>query len=126
MLIQRIAFEEQVAISEETEKPVIIHCVRAWDELLSVQKKLKPRMPWLVHGFRGNRELAGQLLAKGMYLSLWFDFALKPESGELLRSLPINRIFLATDLDLDVDELKTSLLNNFKSFFNYDSLLTTG
>jgi len=38
MLIQRIAFEEQVAISEETEKPVIIHCVRAWDELLSVQK----------------------------------------------------------------------------------------
>ncbi len=142
MLIQRIAFEEQIAISEEIGKPVVIHCVRAWDQLLSVQKKLKPRMPWLVHGFRGNRELAGQLLAKGMYLSLWFDFALKPESGKLLRSLPINRIFLETDgaeadirniyikvakdLDLDVDELKTSLLNNFKSFFNYDLQLTIG
>jgi TatD DNase family protein len=142
MLIQRIAFEEQIAISEETEMPVIIHCVRAWDELLSVQKKLKPRMPWLVHGYRGNRELAGQLLAKGMYLSLWFDFALRSESKELFRYLPINRIFLETDgaeadirniyfkvakdLDIDLDDLKTSLLNNFKSFFNYDSLLTTG
>ena len=142
MPVQRIAFEEQIAISEETEKPVVIHCVRAWDELLSVQKELKPRMPWLVHGFRGNRELAGQLIAKGMYLSFWFDFALRPESKELLRYLPINRIFLETDgaeadirniyfkvakdLDIDVDDLKTSLLNNFKSFFNYDSLLTTG
>jgi TatD DNase family protein len=142
MLIQRTAFEEQIAISEETEKPVVIHCVRAWDELLSAKKKLKPRMSWLVHGFRGNRELAGQLLAKGMYLSLWFEFALRPESKELLRYLPTDRIFLETDgaeadirniyfkvakdLDIDIDELKTRLLNNFKSFFNYDSLLTTG
>ena len=72
--LQRKVFEEQVAISEELKKPVVIHCVRAWDELLAVHKKLKPKMPWLIHGFRGNTELAAQLLSKGMYLSFWFDF----------------------------------------------------
>ena len=132
--LQRIAFEEQIAISEETSKPVVIHCVRAWDELLSVQKRIKPKMPWLVHGFRGNKELADQLLSKGMYLSFWFDFVLRPESRELLRHLPVNRIFLetdgaevdirkiydkaASDIDISVDELKLLILRNFKDFFS--------
>jgi TatD DNase family protein len=131
--LQRIAFEEQIAISEETRKPVVIHCVRAWDELFAVHKRLKPEMPWLIHGFRGNVELATQLLSKGMYLSFWFDFVLRMESSDLLKSLPPNRIFLETDgadvdirtiykkvavdLDLSVDELKLLILKNFNAFF---------
>jgi TatD DNase family protein len=131
--LQRMAFEEQIAISEETRKPVVIHCVRAWDELLSVKKKLKPKMPWLVHGFRGNMELAAQLLSKGMYLSFWFDFVLRPESRDLLRRLPADRIFLetdgadvdiravyakvASDLKISVDKLKSIVLSNYDNFF---------
>jgi TatD DNase family protein len=131
--LQRKVFEEQVIISEEIRKPVIIHCVRAWDELLAAKKKLKPRMPWLIHGFRGNPELAGQLLSKGMYLSFWFEFVLRPESGNLLRNMPNDRIFLETDgADVDIraiyhkvasdrsqniDELKSDILNNYKAFF---------
>jgi len=127
--LQRTVFEKQVVISEKLKLPVVIHCVRAWDELLSVQKKLKPKMPWLVHGFRGNVELALQLLSKGMYLSFWFDFVLRPQSGNLLKQLPSDRIFLETDgaevdirtiyskvandLDMTVDSLKLLILKNF-------------
>ena len=127
--LQRTAFEEQIIISEKISKPIVIHCVRAWDELLAVYKKIKPKMPWLIHGFRGNVELASQLLTKGFYLSFWFDFILRPESKELLKQLPADRIFLetdgadvdiksiynkvATDLDLSVDELKSIILKNF-------------
>jgi Mg-dependent DNase len=133
--LQRQTFEEQVMISEEIKKPVIIHCVRGWDELLSVQKRLRPKMPWLVHGFRGNPELAGQLLSKGMYLSFWFEFVLRPESAALLRALPLERIFLETDgadvdikhiydkvaadLGMSVDELKAIILKNYNAFFNH-------
>jgi TatD DNase family protein len=132
--LQRRAFEEQIAISEEIKKPVVIHCVRAWDELLPEHKKLKPEMPWLVHGFRGNIELAKQLLSRGMYLSFWFDFVVRPESSQLLKRLPEDRIFLetdgagvdirtiyakvATDLDHSVDELKSIILANFNKIFN--------
>ncbi len=82
--LQRIVFEEQVNMAESHMKPLVIHCVRAWDELLSVQKKHKPAMPWMVHGFRGSVALARQLLQKGMYLSLWFDFVLRNESARLV------------------------------------------
>ncbi len=132
--LQRKAFGEQVNISEELEKPLIIHCVRAWEELLSVHKKLKPKMPWLVHGFRGKRELALQLISRNMYLSFWFDFIMRPESSELVRSLPLERIFLesdgagidirdlykkvAADLELEQDALKDQIMRNFVQFFN--------
>ena len=131
--LQRKVFEEQITISEELNKPVVIHCVRGWDELLSVHKKLKPKMQWLIHGFRGNVELASQLLSKGMFLSFWFDFVLRPESAGLLRALPEDRIFLETDgADVDirdiykkvaddkgipVEELKRMILCNYKEFF---------
>jgi TatD DNase family protein len=131
--LQRKTFEEQVIISEEYKKPVIIHCVRAWDELLLAHKKLSPEMPWLIHGFRGNIKLAAQLLSKGMYLSFWFDFITRSESAELLRNIPSDRIFLETDgaeiniediyrkvsidLNLSVEELKSVILSNFKAFF---------
>jgi TatD DNase family protein len=134
MDIQHTAFKMQVLISEEIKKPVVVHCVKAWDELLPVHKKLQPEMPWLIHGFRGKYELAMQLLSKGMYLSFWFDFVMRPESSNLLRSLPPGRIFLETDgaevdirdiyrkvsddLGLTVDELKSILHTNFKEFFN--------
>lgn len=134
--LQRRSFEKQIAISEEIKKPIIIHCVRAWEELFAIHKKFHPKMPWLVHGFRGKVELAGQLLSKGMYLSFWFDFVIRSESAPLLRSLPKDRIFLetdgadvdikviyekvASDLDISIDELKSIILTNFNNFFKYD------
>jgi TatD DNase family protein len=131
--LQRKTFEEHIYIAEEHKKPVVIHCVRAWDELFQVHKKLKPKMPWLVHGFRGKADLAQQLIAKGMYLSFWFDFILRPESTNLIKNLPVDRIFLETDgadvdikdiyntvskdLSITVDKLKTTIFLNFNKLF---------
>jgi TatD DNase family protein len=131
---QTRAFEAQVIISEAIRKPLFIHCVRAWDELMPAHKRLRPKMPWLIHGFRGNVELAMQLLSKGMFLSFWFDFVIRPESSGLLRSVPKEKIFFETDgadtdirtiydkvagdLDMGVDELKSIMLANYNKFFN--------
>jgi TatD DNase family protein len=130
---QTRAFEAQVIISEEIRKPLFIHSVRAWDDLLPAHKRLRPKMPWMIHGFRGNVELAKQLLSKGMYLSFWFDFIMRPESTKLLRSLPREKIFFETDgadvdirtiynkvaidLDMSVADLKNVFLRNYKEFF---------
>jgi len=131
--LQEAAFEEQVKIAREHSKPVFIHCVRAWDELLSVRKRLGENEPWIVHGFRGKKELAYQLISKNMFISFWFDFIIRPESSELIGSLPVERIFLETDgsgedirliynkvaadLRITVDDLKDQIFENYKRNF---------
>jgi len=132
--LQRIAFEEQVTIAGEHNKPVVIHCVKAWEELFRAHKRLKPSLPWLVHGFRGNKDLAAQLISKNMFLSFWFNFIIRPEAAKLIKGLPAERIFLETDgsgvdikdiyskvsadLEMTVEKLKRIIYNNFNEFFN--------
>lgn len=48
---------------------MIIHCVKAWDELIALKRALLPKMPWVIHGFRGNAQLAKQLIREGFFLS---------------------------------------------------------
>jgi TatD DNase family protein len=131
--LQSKVFVEQVHIAEELRKPLIIHCVKGWDDLLVAHKYLKPKMPWMIHGFRGSIEQANQLLSKGFYLSFWFDYALRKESSGLFRSLPKEKLFLetdgadvdirdiykkvASDLEMTVDALKSRILTNFNEFF---------
>lgn len=131
--LQKEAFEEQAAIAEKRNFPVFIHCVRAWDELMASHKKMRPVKPWLLHGFRGKKELAMQLISKGMYISFWFEFIMRPESSDLVRNLPADRIFLETDgsgteirliykkvaadLNVDVTKLKEQIFTNYKKLF---------
>lgn len=131
--LQTTVFEAQALLSEKLRKPLIIHCVRAWDELLASRKKLKPSMPWMIHGYRGKVKQAVQLLEKGFWLSIWFEYALRPESAELFASLPSDRIFLETDgadvnimdiyekvsrdMNIDVAKLKSQMISNYKTFF---------
>jgi TatD DNase family protein len=131
--LQTEVFEKQVLISKKLGKPLIIHCVRSWEELVASHKKMKPVQPWMIHGFRGKIQLAEQLIARGLYLSIWFEFVLRPESAGLLRAIPRNRLFLETDgadvdirdiyrkvsvdLNMSVDELKALLFFNFVEFF---------
>ncbi len=95
-------FEKQVLIAEKVQKPVIIHCVRAWVELLEVRKRVKPSVPWAIHGFRGQSEIAKQLLSSGLYLSFGPE-TLNASEGlqEAIRIVPLDRIFIETD-DADV------------------------
>ncbi len=137
--IQKAVFHEQLKIAGEFNKPLVIHCVRAWNELLEAHRDEKPETPWLVHGFRGKKDLAFQLIRRGMYLSFWFDFVVRPESSELLKSLPPERMFLETDgapvdirdiytkvaadLGMSVDRLKEQIMNNYMMLFMKNHML---
>lgn len=75
--VQIEAFRAQITIAEEVKKPMVIHCVKAFDELLALRKELteqchregRAAQPWVIHGFRGKPEQAKQLMAKGLLLS---------------------------------------------------------
>lgn len=101
MELQVKIFERQVALSEDCRLPLIIHCVKAVDELLAVKKRLAALQPWIWHGFRGKSEQASQLLRHGFYLSLGEHY-----SQEAMRAIPASRLFLETDESaLDISDI---------------------
>jgi len=51
--IQKEILSQQLAMAKGSGKPVVIHCVRAWDAILAAKDKFSPSLPWAVHGFRG-------------------------------------------------------------------------
>ena len=63
MTIQTTVFRQEVALAEKQGLPMIIHCVKAYNELMQLKKELHPRQPWIIHGFRGKKNVAVDLLA---------------------------------------------------------------
>lgn len=68
--VQRQWLLRHISLSEELGKPLIIHVVKGLDTIMQLKKQLKPRQPWIWHGFRGKPEMARQLTDAGIFLSL--------------------------------------------------------
>ena len=66
-------------LAEKLHKPLILHIVRAWAEILALHKELRPTVPWIIHGFRGKPALARQLTAAGFHLSTLPSTPLPPD-----------------------------------------------
>ena len=85
-------FKEHIVLSENIKKPVIIHCVKAWDELIKVKRELKPSQLWIIHGYRGKPGLTKMLVREGFYFSVGENINI-----DSMQFIPINRMFCETD-----------------------------
>ena len=92
MGLQRELFNLHARLADDLGKPLIIHCVRAWNDLLQARRDMDPHAPWIVHGFRGKPELARQLTDAGMYISLGERF--NPATAPVI---PPERLLVETD-----------------------------
>lgn len=92
-------FEEMIRLSESYHKPMIIHCVRAYSEIIGMRKKTKAIMPWVVHGFNSSVETMQQLLRHDMYISLGeILYRNENQAVEILNNIPSDKLFLETDV----------------------------
>lgn len=90
--LQEDIFRREIALAESYRLPLVIHCVKAFNELLQLKKEMQPHQPWVIHGFRGKMELAEMCLRQGCYLSFGPKFQ---ESA--LKKVPIDRLLIETD-----------------------------
>lgn len=102
MAFQIEVFEKQIALAEKYQKPLVLHLVAAFDELIEIKKRLKIRVPIIIHGFSKNEQLAKQLLENGFYLSfgkyLLRSRSFGTELKEVFQAVPNDRFFLETDM----------------------------
>ena len=96
--LQQSIFERQLALAEKFNKPVVIHCVAAFQELIEIKKRLKISVPMIVHGFSKKVELAKQLIDNGFYVSFGKNLLRNPELESVFQSIPNDRFLLETDL----------------------------
>ena len=105
--VQRRIFEKQVDIAEIADLPVILHVVRAFNEMIEFMKSHKPSVPMIIHGYNGSREMARELVKAGFLIS--FGEAIAGEQSKIVESLievPVENLFLETDEgDLDIREI---------------------
>lgn len=138
LTLQTAAFISQTTLASQLGKPLIIHCVRAFNELIQIKQSTpNTQIPWIIHGFSGKPALANQLLKHGFYLS--FGAALlnpRSHANEALGVTPADRLFLETDTaeqtidviyasaakmrGLDIASLQRQILSNFKRVFLND------
>ncbi|MFN8356754.1 MAG: TatD family hydrolase [Spirosomataceae bacterium] len=129
--MQEKIFIAQLKWAEHLQKPVIIHCVKAFPELIAIKKQVKPTVPLIIHGFNNNLIILEQLLKNGFYFSL--GAALRhpgSNASQSIKRIPIERLFLETDdqnvpilaifavaserLNCSVEELKAQCWQNFQ------------
>ncbi len=92
--IQIPVFKEHITLSEKLNKPLIIHCVKAWEELIQIRQECNPTQPWIIHGYRGKPELTKRLINEGFLFSVGDE--INVESVEII---PIESLFCETDED---------------------------
>ena len=92
MELQTAVFKQEAALAEDSSLPLIIHCVKAFNELVQLKKEISPRQPWIIHGFRGKLPLALDCIQHGFYLSIGSHF-----QENALKAIPLERLFIETD-----------------------------
>jgi TatD DNase family protein len=85
---------KQILLANQVGKPLIIHCVRAYQECIAMLKEAQ--VPVLIHGFNKNLSLAHSLLKQGYFLSIG-KAIFNPHFTATFEQLPIEQLFFETD-----------------------------
>jgi TatD DNase family protein len=135
--VQMSAWISHYNLAQTHKLPLIIHCVKAYYDLVPFCKRSS--VPMLFHGYRGNLEITQTLLdCEPVWFSFGKDLLSRPQSRGIFAEIPVSRILLETDksglpiariyeeagalLDLSLDDLQVEMKKNAIRFFGEKAL----
>lgn len=134
--IQEDVFNRQIELANERNKPLIIHCVRRFSQLIPLKKKAK--VPMIVHGFNKRKTVGEELQKHQFYLSFGKTVLHHVNLQQFVKDFPLEKLFLETDDDdfnlqelyqkvaelkgITIEELQEKIEENLK-IFNISTLL---
>lgn len=104
MIPTSLALQQQllvihIEVANQLQKPLIVHCVRAHNELIALLKKHKPKWGGVIHAFSGSYEIAQQYVDLGFYLgvggTITYERAQKTRAA--VTKIPLDCLVLETD-----------------------------
>ena len=94
--MQIAIFRAQLSLAEQHEKAVVLHCVKAFEEVMKILSEFHLKAV-IFHGFIGSKEQAQRAVHQGYYLSFGERTFRSPKTIEALRSTPLSSLFVETD-----------------------------
>ncbi|CAA0147682.1 TatD family hydrolase [Tenacibaculum maritimum] len=133
--LQLDVFKEQIKLSEKFQKPLLIHCVKSFQEIVLLKKKTQPKQPWIIHGFNKHFQVAKELTKHGISLSFGAALLQNKKLQETAKKVSLTTLFLETDNSKEsiisiykkLSEIKEIELNLVKQEINknYKHIFTT-
>ena len=117
--IQADAYLRQCRLARQYDRPVILHCVKAWGTVLSLLETYGlPDPGFLCHGFDAPPEILPSLIRRGAWFSLG-PRQLSSRHADTLRAIPPDRLLLESD-GSDADTF-AGMVAAWADFFHRDS-----
>jgi TatD DNase family protein len=98
--VQLSAFRDQVRIAVDLGLPLLIHCRRAFRDMLDIlHEEGAKSVGGVLHAFSGSPETASECIGMGFFVSVsgtvTYDNAVRPL--EVVRQIPLSHLVLETD-----------------------------
>ncbi len=129
---QTEVFEAQLHIAERRKLPVVVHCVKAQQEVVKMLSA-HALSDVIFHGFIGSPQQVADLIEYGWFISFGFNALRSPKTIEALRTTPLENILLESDTDerpieelykavakikgVELELLKAEIENNYNKIF---------
>ena len=125
-------FRMQLEVAEKRKLPVIIHCVKAFEDVMKRLAEFHTG-PVIFHGYTGSTQQTQKIYESGYYISAGNISLESPKTLESLQNFPLDRLFLETDdtgisietiynkasqaLNVPVNELVRQIYYNYNTVF---------
>lgn len=127
--LQRDVFHKHIEWSNHYQKPLIIHCVKRFSEIIPFISKANYGV--VIHGFNKKKSIGDSLLAHGCRLSFGKSLLYDVNLQYYFKSIPLDSFLLETDASdfnlqklywkaaelrkMKIEELEVQLKNNLRS-----------
>lgn len=96
-LIEQIELlTSQLLLAKKHNLPVLLHCVKTWNELQQIIREMNLEIPLIFHGFR-KTTIVENVLNEGLFLSIGTAVIHDKKLQDCIKEVPLEKIFLETD-----------------------------
>jgi TatD DNase family protein len=131
--LQKELLFQQLNLAEQNNKPVIIHCVKAYSDFQQIIKNNS--IPFIFHGFNSSLQTAKSLIENGAYLSFGEHLLTNRKLQNILKNSDLSKMFFETDdseisineiylfaaklLNIKINDLQKRIEMNFKEVWKH-------
>lgn len=102
MEVQKKLFQSHIDLAQKEKLPLIVHCVKAYNDIMNILKEKNFKEPIIFHAYNGNIAQTESLIKRdNTYFSIGHLILQKSKISSSINKIPLTKIFCETDTHPD-------------------------